>query len=440
MTRRLLLPPLTVLALLAALLAPGAAWAVTSGSVVEALQREPVYVEPGVELDVDQDAVREAVSDATVPVFVAIVSEQTALRAGGGAGLVQRIGEGTRVSASSVLVVTDEPELRGASGMEAQQAGVDGAAAATQVVAGIRGQDGLDRAEITAAVQQYVAILDRQAAASGGVLSEGDGGGGGGSGLVLGLLALGGAGLGVGVLTRSKKRRLKALEADRADVESLYGRLGSDVSLLSPGGDAVAGQALADAAERYNATGALMASADTPGEFAAARRTAVEGLAATRVVRQRLGLDLGPDVPLPPGTGPQLQEPTRVQVGDQEYDGSPTYAPGRGHHYGGGTLGGRAVPGGWYSVPFWETALMASVLTGGFGGGGIFGGGGGGGDGQGYEQGVDDAGDVFRGGGGGGSDWGGGAVGGGDWGGGGGGGDGGGGGGGGGGDSGGGGW
>ncbi|MCW2613182.1 MAG: hypothetical protein JWN08_176 [Frankiales bacterium] len=421
MTRRLLVLPLLALPLLL----PGAAWAVTSGEVVEGLQTAPVYVEPGVGLDVDEAAVREAVADARVPVYVAIVTEQTALRAGGSASLVNRIGTGTRNSASSVLVITDEPELRGASGREALNAGVDGGLAADRVVRGVDGSDGLDEAEVTAAVTQFVGILGEQASGGPGqVLQDGDEGTGSGSGLLLGLLALGGAGAGVAVLSRNKKRRLKVLEEARADVESLYGRLGSDVSLLSPGGDPVAGQALADAAERYNATGALMAQADTPGEFAAARRTAVEGLVAARVARERLGLDPGPEVPLPPASGPQLEAPGRVQVGDQEYDGSPTYAPGRGHYYGGGMLGGRMVPGGWYSVPFWETALMASVLGGALGGGGLFGGG----YERGYEESAEDAGDVFRGGGGfddgGGSgfEWGGGSVGGGDWGGGGGGG------------------
>ena len=413
MTRRLLALLLVFLAV------PGTAWAVTSGDVVTGLRSEPVYVEPGVRLDTDVQALRELVANARVPVYVAVVTEQTALRAGGTASLVQRIGQGTENSSSSVLVITDKPELRAASGRDAVTAGVNGAVAADQVQGSVRGQDGLSRAEITSAVQQFLGILAQQAQSGSGKALQGGGGGGGGAGtgLVLGLLALGGVGAGVAVLSRNRKRRLKGLEEARADVESLYGRLGSDVSLLNPGGDVVAGQALADAAERYNATGALMAQADTPGEFAAARRTAVEGLAAARVVRERLGLDLGPDVPLPPSIGPQLQAPTRVQVGEQEFDGSPDYAPGRGHYYGGGMLGGRAVPGGWYSAPFWETALMASVLTGGLGGGGLFGGGGG--YGQGYEQGAEDAGDVFRGGGGGGGgggfEWGGGSVGGGDW-------------------------
>jgi hypothetical protein len=111
-------------------------------------------------------------------------------------------------------------------------------------------------------------------------------------------------------------------------------------------------------------------------------------------VRQRLGLDPGPDVPMPEGQGPQLTEPARVQVGEDAYDGSPRYEPGRPHYYEGGYYGGQAIPGGWYATPFWQTLLLGSMMSGGgygrshghgYGGrsggfgGGVFGGGLGGG-------------------------------------------------------------
>ena len=191
------------------------------------------------------------------------------------------------------------------------------------------------------------------------------------------------------------------------------------MQLLSPGDDAIARQALADAAERYNATGALMAKADTPGEFAAARRTAIEGLTAARVVRERLGLDPGPELPMPPSSAPQLTQPARVQVEDQEFEGSPTYTPGRPHYYEGGYYGGRAVPGGWYATPFWQTMLLSSVLTGGMGRrgyGGVYVGGFGGGIGGGRSYGGRRRGGFgggFGGGGRGGGGWGGGGRGGG---------------------------
>ena len=311
MTRRVLL----VLLGLLLLAGPGTAWAVTSGTVVDGLRQRPVYLEPGVRLDVDEAAVRRLVQGAGVPVYVAIVQEQTVERAGGTASLVQRIGEGTRNGAASVLVLSDRPRVVGGSGREAQAAGLDGKRAADQVLAEIQARDGLSRTEVTAAVESYVAILGEQASTgTGRALGTDEGtdeGAGSGAGLVLGLLALGGTGAGVAVLSRGRRRRLRGLQEARTDVESLHDRLGSDVSTLAPGEDPVARQALADAAERYGATGALLSQADTPGELAAARRTAVEGLAAARVVRERLGLDPGPELPLPPATGPQRQTPTR---------------------------------------------------------------------------------------------------------------------------------
>ncbi|MCW2713855.1 MAG: hypothetical protein JWN88_902 [Frankiales bacterium] len=418
---RLLAPLALTAVVLGAAAAP--ALAVSSGEVVERLQERPVYLEPGAPARVDEARVRQLVDDARVPVYVAVVTQATSERAGGAAALVERIGVGTRNSSSSILVITErapgQPVLRAASGRTARSAGVDGEDAINRVLQGSGGA--FDEAAATDAVAQFIGILDQQAQTGPGSTLERSpsGGSGAGSGVVLALLAVGGAGAGAAVLRRNAKRRVKALESDRADVESLYGRLGSDVSSLAAGADPVARQALNDAAERYTATGALLSQADTPGEFAAARRTAVEGLTAARVARERLGLDPGPDIPAPPSTGPQLQQDTRVQVGDQEYDGSPTYAPGRGHYYGGGVLGGRMVPGGWYGVPFWETMLLGSILSGGFGGGL------GGSYERGYEEGVEDAGDVRwgdDGSGGGGFEWGGGSIGGGDWGGGGGGG------------------
>ena len=133
------------------------------------------------------------------------------------------------------------------------------------------------------------------------------------------------------------------------------------MSNLSAGDDAVARQALADAAERYNATGALLAQADTPGEYEAARRTVVEGLSAARLARERLG-------PRPRAGGPAAPGHRARSCSSRSASSSATRStrgrratrPGRGHYFGGGTLGGRYVPGGWYGVPFWETMLMTA--------------------------------------------------------------------------------
>jgi hypothetical protein len=205
---------------------------------------------------------------------------------------------------------------------------------------------------------------------------------------VIGIGAVGVAGAtGGGLYVRSQRRkRREAMAGRRAEVLSLYDRLGHDVSNVDAGDDAVARQALADAAERYTATGSLLEHADTDGEYDAARRTALEGLYATRTARTALGLDPGPDLPtVAPATGEQLTEEREVEVGEKTYRGYPAYTPGAPYYYGGG--GG--VPGGWYAFPFWETLLLGSVLSGGFGGWG--GGGYGAGYDQGYEAGRDSA-------------------------------------------------
>ena len=191
----------------------------------------------------------------------------------------------------------------------------------------------------------------------------------------------------------------------RADVDSLQARLAADVSNLDPGNDPVCRQALVDASERASAAGALMSRARSAGEFDVAKRTVLEGLTATRLVRERLGLPLGPD--LPPD-GRTVDAATRVEVEGQAYTAHPEYHPERPHFFGGG-LG---APGGYYRTPFWQKALaVGGAVAGAEMLGDLVGGGRGwGGD---YERGDYDGGGDFDGGGP--FDGGGGGGGGGDW-------------------------
>lgn len=216
----------------------------------------------------------------------------------------------------------------------------------------------------------------------------------------------------------------------RADVESMYSRLGSDVSTLNTGTDKVAQQAMVDASERYNATGSMLADPHAGAAvLAQARRTVIEGVVAARVARQRLGLDPGPDpMPTPPPTAPQVNGRQDVDVDGVSHTGFGQYQPGAGHYFGGGTYQGRNIPGGWYQQPFWQTAAISAIAFGGLGyalGGGFSGDYDGGRDNaDGSDSGSGDAGGASGGdwagggdwGGGGGGDWGGGGGGGGgDW-------------------------
>ena len=403
MTRLRVLALLPFVATALLLLAGPALADTTPRDVAQALRGDPVFVESDAEhaKDVDADKVRAQIQGSSNPLFVAVLPQRAADKLGSARNVAIRIAELT--PRTSVLVALVGDELVAVAGPDTPF----GAGEAQDRVKGISG-GATDR--LVEAVRSLQSVSGGNGGSGATERAGGDTSGGGGSSAfwpVVGVLALGGGGA---YLYTKRRRASRVQEGLRADVESLYNRLGSDISTLSAGDDPVVRQALADAAERYNATGALLANADTEGEYAAARRTAVEGLVAARTARQKLGLDPGPEIPLPPGQGPQLTTEQKVRVGDQEFEGSPTYQPGGGHYYGGGYYNGQPVPGGWYAFPFWETMLMTSVLTGGFGGG-MFGGGG---YERGYEEGVDDARDAREDGGGfGGGDWG--SGGGGDW-------------------------
>ncbi|MER7888272.1 hypothetical protein ABTX15_00410 [Micromonospora sp. NPDC094482] len=236
-------------------------------------------------------------------------------------------------------------------------------------------------------------------------------------------------------------REARSLADVRADAQRWYERLGGQVMNLHGDAPAVR-QALVDAGERYNAAGSQLEQARTVQQYRLARETALEGLAYARAARIALGIDPGPELPplaAATGTG-ELTRERQVEVQGQTFKAGPQ--PGRDtpYYYPGGRYQGRPVPAGWYSTPWWKTALGAGagVLGGmliadalfspafadpgygyeagyqeGFGDGADYGDGQGG-DGQGGEAGGDQAGD-FGGGDFGGGDFGGGDFGGGDF-------------------------
>jgi hypothetical protein len=115
-----------------------------------------------------------------------------------------------------------------------------------------------------------------------------------------------------------------------------------------------------------------------------AKRIVVEGLSATRIVRERQGLPLGADLPDLDAT---VAEPTPIVHDGQEHVAYPGYHPDQPHFFGGGTVGGIRAPAGYYKTPFWKKAVAfggavvaADVLGNAVGdmfGGGFDGGGGG---------------------------------------------------------------
>ena len=242
-TRLLLLLACLGAALLTA--APASALTATSvDEVVDGLLQDQVFLADDADVPLDEGAVQDIVRGSEVQVYVAAVSEATSEAAGGDASLVQSIGSTLGDSSAVVLLITDGPSVYADNGRAVGARGVNAGEAARAV------NDGgdFDEAGVTSFVRDFVAEIDAQAAGGG----SGSGSSSSGGGALLPVLAVGAVGGGAYLVARSrkqKKRSAQELEDLRADVESLYGRLGSDVQLLAPGDDEIARQALADAAE-----------------------------------------------------------------------------------------------------------------------------------------------------------------------------------------------
>ena len=198
----------------------------------------------------------------------------------------------------------------------------------------------------------------------------------------------------------------QSLSDAKADARRWYERLGGQLVNLQ-GDEPAVRQALTDAAERYQAAGGQLDQAGTVVQYQLARETALEGLAYVRAARVALGLDPGPELPAPAaahGAG-VLADERQVNVQGQTYYAGPHASSQTPYYYPGGWVGGRPVPAGWYSTPWWKTALAAgagalggmlifdALFSGGhhhgpFGGGGFGGFGGGGFGGGGFGDGF----------------------------------------------------
>jgi len=157
-------------------------------------------------------------------------------------------------------------------------------------------------------------------------------------------------------------RRQTQLADARAEAQRWYERLGGQVLNLH-GDDPAARQALADASERYNATGGQLQQAKSVRQFELARESALEGLAYVRAARTAMGIDPGPE--LPPLAGAQgagqITREREVSVQGHQYRAGPQPGAETPYYYPGGRVQGRPVPSGWYSTPVWKTALGAGA-------------------------------------------------------------------------------
>jgi len=166
------------------------------------------------------------------------------------------------------------------------------------------------------------------------------------------------------VVQSNKKRALAELADAEAEARRLYERLGGQtMNLVAPGDNLPAGQALADAGERYTAAGSQLESAKSINQYRLVAETSIEGLHYVRAARTAMGIDPGPEIPAMRGqrrTG-ALTEPVSAEVEGRTYTGSPDPSDQNRHYYPGGNVDGRPVPAGWYSTPWWQPALAGAA-------------------------------------------------------------------------------
>ncbi len=175
------------------------------------------------------------------------------------------------------------------------------------------------------------------------------------------LIVLVAAALAAVAVIAARRGRQRLADA-REDALRWYERLGGQVMNLSGDAPAVR-QALADAGERYTAAGAQLERSTSVKQYDLVRETALEGLAYARAARVALGIDPGPD--LPPLAGAraagQLTTDREVDVEGHTFRAGPQPADATPYYYPGGQVAGRGVPAGWYSEPWWKTALVAGA-------------------------------------------------------------------------------
>lgn len=182
---------------------------------------------------------------------------------------------------------------------------------------------------------------------------------------VLGLLAL--------TMVSSKRKtgnRNDASLADaKADARRVIERLGGQVLNLT-GTDTASQQALADASERFTAASSQIEQATTVKQAMLAKESALEGLYYVRAARTAMGMDPGPELEAIAGqkAAGSVTEDRRIQFEGREIEASPVPTANTPNYYPGGRVAGRPVPAGWYSEPWWQSALrtgawaMGSVL------------------------------------------------------------------------------
>jgi hypothetical protein len=131
------------------------------------------------------------------------------------------------------------------------------------------------------------------------------------------------------------------------------------------GTDPASQQALADASERFTAASSQIEQATTAKQALLAKESAIEGLYYVRAARTAMGMDPGPELETITGqkSAGSVTEDRRIQFEGREIEASPVPSPNTPNYYPGGRVAGRPVPAGWYSEPWWKSALRTGAWT-----------------------------------------------------------------------------
>ncbi|WJZ03414.1 hypothetical protein [Corynebacterium freiburgense] len=166
--------------------------------------------------------------------------------------------------------------------------------------------------------------------------------------------------------TQSHTKQLESVKLDDAiaDARRWIDRLGSQV-LTMAGTDTASTQAIADASERFNAASSQISTATTVRQAELARESALEGLHYINAAREIMGLPAGPELPPLEGqrTAGKVTEERTITHEGQQITASPVATANTPNYYPGGMVAGRPVPAGWYSEPWWASALRTGIWT-----------------------------------------------------------------------------
>lgn len=170
-------------------------------------------------------------------------------------------------------------------------------------------------------------------------------------------------------MNRNKKKQqeideARQLEDAQADARRWIERLGSQVLSIA-GTDAASTQAVADASERYNAAASQISTANSAKQANLARESALEGLHYMNAARELMDMTPGPQLPPLEGqrAAGKVSERRTIEHDGQTLVASPEASDETPNYYPGGNVAGRPVPAGWYSSPWWASALASGMWT-----------------------------------------------------------------------------